>query len=270
MPSSRALSDDDDESQCNVGTVVWSDNTSEDGSESSDPSVIGSVQSCSGSLVFFHGHATAAALVEKEKSVDREDEISGVSRAPSPSPQKVMPFDIKRQTLIRGSNGGLGVMFSKSGHSSDYYSVNHLVRGGPADTSGAIQLGDLIMSVNDTPINSLSVDEVVGLMKGTPSSSVVLGVATPALNSGADDMTCEPAITISPLEENVETSGADDMSDIPAITVTPQEENIEPPHENLALIVDRLQQQILELRQEQVRQRKVRGKYILETTPVNM
>jgi hypothetical protein len=103
------------------------------------------------------------------------------ARAPPQAPQTMMTFDIRRQTFIRGSNGALGVLFNKKDQSS-HYSVENLVKGGPADMSGGIQLGDLIMSVNDTPISSLSVDEVVDLIQGTPSSSVVLGIATPALN----------------------------------------------------------------------------------------
>ena len=102
----------------------------------------------------------------------------------------MMAFDIRRQTFIRDSNGGIGIVFNKKDPSS-HYSVENLLKGGPADMSGAIQVGDLIMSVNDMPISSLSVDKVVDLIKGTPSSSVILGLATPALNSVADDMTFE-------------------------------------------------------------------------------
>jgi hypothetical protein len=109
---------------------------------------------------------------------------------PPPAPQTMMAFDIRRQTFIRDSNGGIGIVFDKKDPSS-HYSVENLLKGGPADMSGAIQVGDLIMSVNDMPISSLSVDKVVDLIKGTPSSSVILGLATPALNSVADDMTFE-------------------------------------------------------------------------------
>lgn len=98
---------------------------------------------------------------------------------PRPDSRQAAPGSVRNQVFVRGDTGGLGISFIKT-PGCQQYSVTSLAPGGAAERSGAIQVGDLIMSVDSTPITDLSAADITSLIVGAPGSSVVLAIAPPS------------------------------------------------------------------------------------------
>lgn len=82
--------------------------------------------------------------------------------------------------------GGVGLQLAVSG---GQIVVQAPIVQSPAWRAG-IAIGDVIESVDGRPTDGLSLDEVVASLRGTPGTIVVVGVATPAINSAP---TLDPA-----------------------------------------------------------------------------
>lgn len=67
---------------------------------------------------------------------------------------------------------GVGVVLSEG---IDGVMISELIKGGPAEESGKIQINDLLVEINGTPIAQLSFEEVLDLLKQKDKEELVLG-----------------------------------------------------------------------------------------------
>jgi len=68
---------------------------------------------------------------------------------------------------------GVGIVLREG---VDGIQISSLVKGGPADKSGKILSGDILVEINGKPLDSLLYEDVLGLLKGDRGTKVVLGV----------------------------------------------------------------------------------------------
>lgn len=80
-----------------------------------------------------------------------------------------------------GKYGGVGISIQKT---HDAIVVSDVVENGPFANAG-IHTGDFILSLDDTPVNKLSMDQIAGLLKGDPGTSL----NTKILHAGNDKIT---------------------------------------------------------------------------------
>ncbi len=79
----------------------------------------------------------------------------------------------KYVTFNRGPQGTVGITCERLGFCAK---ITGLTAGGPALNSGKLAVGDLIESVDDEYLASLSLDEIVQRLKGQPGSMITLHV----------------------------------------------------------------------------------------------
>ncbi len=85
------------------------------------------------------------------------------------SPQEA--FDLR--TSLEKQFEGVGIVLREGIHG---VVIKNTISGGPAQRSGKITPGDLLVSINDQPIQSLSYEEVLDLLKGERGEKVSLGI----------------------------------------------------------------------------------------------
>lgn len=84
-------------------------------------------------------------------------------------PEKEMAdFEI----MTTGKYGGMGAIIQKKG---DYVMVAQPYKGSPADKAG-LQIGDIILAVDDKDVKGLEIQEVSSMLKGTPGTELSLKV----------------------------------------------------------------------------------------------
>lgn len=84
-------------------------------------------------------------------------------------PEKEMAdFEI----MTTGKYGGIGAIIQKKG---DYVMVAQPYKGSPADKAG-LQIGDIILAVDDKDVKGLEIQEVSSMLKGTPGTELSLKV----------------------------------------------------------------------------------------------
>ncbi|MDJ0651686.1 MAG: S41 family peptidase [Simkaniaceae bacterium] len=77
------------------------------------------------------------------------------------------------RTLLKKEFSGVGVVFRED---FDGIYVTDLVPDGPASKNGTIQIGDLLVSVNDQKVEALTFQQFLEMMKGKAGSKVTLEV----------------------------------------------------------------------------------------------
>lgn len=77
-----------------------------------------------------------------------------------------------------GKYGGVGISIQKTG---DSIVISDVIENGPFARAG-IHTGDVILSLDDTPVNKLSMDQIAGLLKGDPGTAL----NTQILHAGND------------------------------------------------------------------------------------
>jgi carboxyl-terminal processing protease len=100
--------------------------------------------------------------------------------------------DVHRQ-FISGKFGGIGASVSIDPNGEPY--ITRLVRGNPAEEAGLISL-DIIRAVDGQPVQGLTLEQVVDMIKGDPGTEVVLTIYRPA-----EDRTFDQPITRAVIEE---------------------------------------------------------------------
>ena len=81
-------------------------------------------------------------------------------------------YNIVRVKLIKQKKYGLGFLIRKRPNTSDVI-VSDLIGGGMAAESGLVQIGDIILKVNDTSLEDKSYEESVSLLKALPVNQPV-------------------------------------------------------------------------------------------------
>lgn len=74
--------------------------------------------------------------------------------------------------MTTGEYGGIGAIIKKAG---DYVVIYEIYKNSPSHKSGLLP-GDTIISVNNTDIKNLSINEISDLLKGTPGTKVKLEI----------------------------------------------------------------------------------------------
>jgi len=77
---------------------------------------------------------------------------------------------------IKGTFGGIGVHLSTADPAK--LVIMRPIKGSPADRAG-LEAGDIIISIDDTDISTISHDRAVALLRGEPGSKVVVGIYRP-------------------------------------------------------------------------------------------
>lgn len=77
-----------------------------------------------------------------------------------------------------GKYGGVGISIQ---HTHDSIVISDVIENGPFANAG-IHTGDFILSLDDTPVNKLSMDQIAGLLKGDPGTTL----NTQILQAGSD------------------------------------------------------------------------------------
>lgn len=77
-----------------------------------------------------------------------------------------------------GKYGGVGISIQKT---HDSIVISDVIENGPFANAG-IHTGDFILSLDDTPVNKLSMDQIAGLLKGDPETIL----NTQILHAGSD------------------------------------------------------------------------------------
>jgi carboxyl-terminal processing protease len=80
-----------------------------------------------------------------------------------------------------GKYGGVGISIQKS---NDSIVISDVIENAPFARAG-IHTGDVILSLDDTPVNKLSMDQIAGLLKGDPGTTL----NTQILHAGGDKVT---------------------------------------------------------------------------------
>ncbi|KAM8924594.1 FERM and PDZ domain-containing protein 2 [Pelodytes ibericus] len=96
------------------------------------------------------------------------------------------PFVTKENTfevMLRKNSGGLGFSFVQTesnliGQASDIVIIKRLFHGQPAQESGLISVGDVLLAVNGKPVHGLNYQEVLHLLHGAPRE-VTLTICRP-------------------------------------------------------------------------------------------
>ncbi|XP_077354565.1 tyrosine-protein phosphatase non-receptor type 13 isoform X4 [Festucalex cinctus] len=112
-------------------------------------------------------HSTNSSLREPSKSKARPRELKD-----KPEYSFLTPDNVFEVLLVKNASG-LGFSFSREEYVPDEAPASSMVRvkklfpGQPAAESGRINVGDVIMRVNQTPLKGLSQHEVISALRGT-------------------------------------------------------------------------------------------------------
>jgi carboxyl-terminal processing protease len=79
---------------------------------------------------------------------------------------------------VHGVTGGIGVTFITQRDSEDRIVVRSVLEDSPAERAG-IQAEDAIIEVDGRPLSGISLEEAVGLIRGTPGTTVGLTILRP-------------------------------------------------------------------------------------------
>jgi C-terminal processing protease CtpA/Prc len=91
---------------------------------------------------------------------------------------------LERGMARHGEQAGVGVSFQAT-KSSGHMVVTKLVPDGPADVCKHVMVGDIILRVNNVPVQSKRIPQVVSLIKGPPGTLVVFTLQSTSLNPNA-------------------------------------------------------------------------------------
>ena len=100
--------------------------------------------------------------------------------------------------LQRDNAGGVGIRIARSSHFSNVYVISGMREDGPAEQSGEILDGDILLSVNSQSVSVLSVKDVAGLICGPAGSFVRLIVARPCPQGMSDAPPSRPSPSAPP------------------------------------------------------------------------
>jgi len=88
---------------------------------------------------------------------------------------------LERGLARPGEQAGVGLSFQAT-KGTGYMVITKVVPGGPADLSQQFKVGDIILRVNNVIVQAKRIPEVVSLIKGPPSTIVVLTLNATSLN----------------------------------------------------------------------------------------
>ncbi|KAM9450564.1 tyrosine-protein phosphatase non-receptor type 13 isoform 2-T2 [Clarias gariepinus] len=140
------------------------------------------------------------SLVQDSKSQPRS-----VARKPQPEYSFITPDNVFEVNLLKNTSG-LGFSFSREENVPDEPLCTSMVRvkklfpGQPAAESGLIQVGDVILRVNQTPLKGLTQHEVISALRGT-GQDVTLRLCRPEAGVLPDVDSSNQTPTPSPRKE---------------------------------------------------------------------
>ncbi|MCB1368440.1 MAG: S41 family peptidase [Rhodobacteraceae bacterium] len=130
-----------------------------------------------------------------------ESAINGMLTSLDPHSSYLPPRDFKdMQVQTRGEFGGLGIEVTQE---DGYVKVVSPIDGTPADEAG-IQAGDVITHVNGEPVQGLTLNQAVELMRGPVGSEIVITVVRESVDEPFDVSIIRDTIKIAAVKARVE------------------------------------------------------------------
>ena len=125
--------------------------------------------------------------------------IASNAGASADASQKSEMGDVSAMEVVlqRDNAGGVGIRIARSSHFSNVYVISGMREDGPAEQSGEILDGDILLSVNSQSVSVLSVKDVAGLICGPAGSFVRLIVARPCPQGMSDAPPSRPSHSVS-------------------------------------------------------------------------
>ena len=124
--------------------------------------------------------------------------IASSASASAGASQKSEMGDVSAVEVVlqRDNAGGVGIRIARSSHFSNVYVISGMREDGPAEQSGEILDGDILLSVNSQSVSVLSVKDVAGLICGPAGSFVRLIVARPCPQGMSDEPRSRPSHSV--------------------------------------------------------------------------
>lgn len=101
------------------------------------------------------------------------DVLTTMSTTDSDTDKPQAASNIIRVKLLKQKKYGLGFLVRKRSK-SPYVIVSDLVKNGTADDSGLVQIGDIVLKVNDISFEGLGYDKAIDVLKALPTGTAVV------------------------------------------------------------------------------------------------